>query len=75
VQARDAYRKQFDIGQRTLLDVLDSENEVFVSHSAYLNGKYTVAYAQYRILASMGKLLETLNVALPQESSPIAAKK
>jgi len=74
-QARDAYRKQFDIGQRTLLDVLDSENEVFVSRTAYLNGKYTVAYAQYRILASMGRLLETLNVALPQESTPIVMKK
>jgi outer membrane protein, adhesin transport system len=73
-QARDAYRKQFDIGQRTLLDVLDSENEVFVSRTAYLNGKYTVAYAQYRILASMGKLLETLNIALPQESTPIDTK-
>jgi len=74
-QARDAYRKQFDISQRTLLDVLDSENEVFVSRTAYLNGKYTVAYAQYRILASMGRLLETLNVALPQESTPIVVKK
>ncbi len=73
-QARDAYRKQFDIGDRTLLDVLDSENEVFVSHTAYLNGEYTVAYAQYRILASMGELLETLKVPLPQESTPIAAK-
>jgi adhesin transport system outer membrane protein len=55
--------------------VLDSENEVFVSRTAYLNGKYTVAYAQYRILASMGRLLETLNVALPQESTPIDIKK
>ncbi len=73
-QARDAYRKQFDIGERTLLDVLDSENEVFVSHTAYLNGKYTVAYAQYRILASMGELLETLKVALPQGSTPLDAK-
>ncbi|UUZ55188.1 TolC family protein [Massilia sp. H-1] len=30
-KARDAYRKQFDIGQRSLLDLLDSENELFQS--------------------------------------------
>lgn len=73
-QARDAYREQFNISERTLLDVLDSENEVFVSRTAYLNGKYTVAYAQYRILTGMGKLLETMNVTLPQESTPITQK-
>ena len=28
-KAREAYRKQFDIGQRTLLDLLDTENEYF----------------------------------------------
>jgi adhesin transport system outer membrane protein len=27
--AREAYRKQFEIGQRTLLDLLDTENEYF----------------------------------------------
>ncbi|MHB8474227.1 MAG: TolC family outer membrane protein [Gammaproteobacteria bacterium] len=74
-QARDAYRKQFDIGQRTLLDVLNTENEVFVSRTDYLNGKYTVAYAQYRILAIVGRLLESLNVALPKESAPIDTRK
>ena len=31
-QARNAYTKQFRIGQRPLLDVLDSENELFMVH-------------------------------------------
>src|SRR5690606_31992948 len=30
-RARTAYRQQFDIGQRTLLDLLDGENEYFDS--------------------------------------------
>jgi len=49
-----AYQKQFNIGQRTLLDLLDSANEMFSSKSAYTNAKYDTLYAQYRILATKG---------------------
>ena len=34
-EAREAYRKQFDIGQRTLLDLLDTENEFFQARRTY----------------------------------------
>jgi outer membrane protein, adhesin transport system len=54
--AREAYRQQFDIGQRTLLDVLDTQNEYFEASRAYLNGQYNEFIAQARTLASMGKL-------------------
>ncbi len=37
---RDAYAKQFSMGQRTLLDLLDTENEAFTASSNYLNGQY-----------------------------------
>jgi adhesin transport system outer membrane protein len=33
-KAREAYRQQFDIGQRTLLDVLDTQNEYFEASRA-----------------------------------------
>jgi len=68
-KTRDAYHQQFDIGQRTLLDVLDSENELFDSRRAYINAKsdYLVAIAQ--ILANSGNLLETLQLK-PIETLP-----
>ena len=40
--AREAYRKQFDIGQRTLLDLLDTENEYFQARRALANVEYDI---------------------------------
>ncbi len=61
-KAREAYRKQFDIGQRTLLDLLDTENEYFQARRAYTNATYEHAIAQFRTLAGMGSLLSALQV-------------
>jgi adhesin transport system outer membrane protein len=65
---RDAYAKQFAIGQRTLLDLLDSENEYFTARSTYLNGKFIEASARYRVLNAMGQLLLTLDVRPPEQA-------
>jgi adhesin transport system outer membrane protein len=61
-KAREAYRKQFDIGQRTLLDLLDTENEYFQARRAYANASYEHAIAHARTLAGMGSLLSALQV-------------
>lgn len=61
-KARDAYRKQFDIGQRTLLDLLDTENELFEARRAYVNGVHDHALAHARTQAGMGNLLASLNL-------------
>ena len=61
-KAREAYRKQFDIGQRTLLDLLDTENEYFQARRAYVNATHDHAIAHARTLAGMGTLLATLEV-------------
>ncbi|HEY8119535.1 MAG TPA: TolC family outer membrane protein [Methylophilaceae bacterium] len=61
-KAREAYRKQFDIGQRSLLDLLDTENEYFQARRTYTvteNDLYT-AYA--RTYAAEGELLSQLGV-------------
>jgi adhesin transport system outer membrane protein len=54
---RDAYAQQFDLGQRTLLDLLDSEVELYNSKSALITGKYEVEAAAYAVLAHMGDLV------------------
>ena len=61
-KAREAYRKQFDIGQRTLLDLLDTENEYFQARRAYVNATHDHAIAHARTLAGMGTLLAALEV-------------
>lgn len=62
-KARDAYRKQFDIGQRTLLDLLDTENELFQAKRAYVNADHDLLIAQARTHASQGNLMQTLGLA------------
>lgn len=64
-KTREAYTKQFGIGKRTLLDLLDTENESFEASRAYINAKYDRLYAQYRIMAGMGMLHDTLGVSAP----------
>lgn len=61
-KARDAYRKQFDIGQRTLLDLLDTENELFDARRAYQNALHDQFQAYARTQAGMGKLLQQLGL-------------
>ncbi len=50
-KARDAYRQQFDIGQRSLLDLLNAENELFTAKRAYANAEHDLLIAQARTLA------------------------
>ncbi len=69
-KARDAYRKQFDIGQRTLLDLLDSENELFQARRAYGNAEHDLAIAYVRTHAGLGKLLTTLGVSKAGDPPP-----
>lgn len=63
-----AYKDQFELDRRTLLDVLDSQNELFVSRSNGINEEFLEMFSVYRLLALKGQLLPTLNVAYPQES-------
>lgn len=63
-----AYRQQFRIGQRTLLDVLDSQNEYFQSQRAFVNAQYDLKQAYARTQAAMGQLMVTTGMqrsALP----------
>jgi len=73
-KARDAYRKQFDIGQRSLLDLLDTENELFQARRAYVNGEYDLTIAQARTQAGTGNLMATLGLSkVSQETVPDVA--
>lgn len=62
-KARDAYRKQFDIGQRSLLDLLDTENELFQARRAYVNAEHDLLIARARTHASQGTLLQALGLS------------
>ncbi|SEN44295.1 outer membrane protein, adhesin transport system [Pseudomonas sp. ok272] len=62
---RTAYQKQFSLGERTLLDLLDSENELFTASRRLAEIKNSQMFTQYRIKATMGELLKSQGVVAP----------
>ena len=62
-RVRTAYRQQFNIGQRTLLDLLDAENEFFTARRAYVDGQFDREISLARTFAGLGRLLPTLEIA------------
>ena len=62
---RTAYQKQFSLGERTLLDLLDSENELFTAQRRLAEVKNSQLFTQYRIKATIGQLLKSQGVVAP----------
>ena len=70
-KTRRAYRDQFDLGQRTLLDLLDSQNEHFDTQRSYFSAQAALLSAQVTTLANMGLFLAAMDVDnLNQEKLP-----
>lgn len=65
---RSAYQKQFSLGERTLLDLLDSENELFTAQRRLTEVKNIQVFTQYRIKATIGQLLKSQGVVAPMAS-------
>lgn len=68
-KARDAYRQQFDIGQRSLLDLLDTENELFQAKRAFVNAENDLLLAYARTHAGMGTLYSALGLTRQEVGS------
>src|SRR3954471_3021382 len=60
-----SYREQFNIGRRSLLDVLDAQNTRYNVQAQAQTAQLAKLYAQYRVLASENRLVECLNVQIP----------
>lgn len=69
-KAREAYRQQFDIGQRSLLDLLDTENEYFQARRALVNAEFDLSLAKARVLGANGTLLSALKLRPLETQAP-----
>lgn len=58
----DVYNEQLSLGKRSLLDLLDIQNELLRARAAHVSGQYTLRLARYRVLASLGQLLDSVDV-------------
>lgn len=56
------YTDQFEAGQRSLLDLLDAQNTRINVAQAYATSEHAHLFAQYRLMAAMGGLLDALGL-------------
>jgi adhesin transport system outer membrane protein len=51
------YQQEYDLGKRTLLDLLTAQNDLMSAKSQIATAKYNLLFAKYRILDAMGLLV------------------
>ncbi|MFT2099041.1 TolC family outer membrane protein [Marinomonas sp. 2405UD66-6] len=64
-ESQVAYEKQFRLGRRSLLDVLDSENELFEARQDYVNVDYDELFSEFRLFNAKGELMRALRIYRP----------
>ncbi len=62
-----SYREQFNVGRRSLLDVLDAQNTRYNVQAQPETARMSKLYAQYRVLAASNRLIEAC-VQMPVEA-------
>ncbi len=70
----DAYSKEYELGQRTLIDLLDARNQYFNSLVSIVSTRAVAVFADFQLLATMGHLLEYIKTAPPPEADPMAVR-
>ena len=58
-----SYRSQFNIGRRSLLDVLDAQNTRYNTQVRRETSRFSELFAEYQVLASTNRFLEAVQVA------------
>jgi adhesin transport system outer membrane protein len=68
----DSYRSQLEVGQRSLLDVLDAQNTHYNVSILAKTARFAARFAEYRLLAATGTLLRTMGIHPPQQADAYA---
>ncbi|WP_434341330.1 TolC family outer membrane protein [Motilimonas cestriensis] len=66
-QAENGYLEQFQLGRRSLLDVLDAKVEVFLARKNYIETHFSQRLASYRLLNATGRLGYAMRIAYPEQ--------
>jgi outer membrane protein, adhesin transport system len=69
-----AYSKEYELGQRTLIDLLNSQNQFFNANVSLISARGVAVFADYQLLAAMGQLLSYLKTAKPPEADLLEVK-
>ncbi len=64
-----SYRAQFNVGRRSLLDVLDAQNTRYNVQVRTETAKFAQFYAEFKLLAALNNLLAAMEVAPPKAAT------
>jgi adhesin transport system outer membrane protein len=67
-QTADAFAAQWNIGRRSMFDLLDTQAEHINAKASLVNAEYDKLYSEYRILSGMSRLIPFLGLQLPEQS-------
>ena len=65
------YRKEYEVGRRSLIDLLNAQNQYFDASVSLTSARGVIVFADYQLLAAMGALLEYLKTPPPVEAAPL----
>lgn len=57
-KSKESYSKEFQLGRRTLIDLLDVQDEVNNIRIKVIHNEYDLLFAKYRVADAMGKMFE-----------------
>jgi adhesin transport system outer membrane protein len=69
--AINAYTKEYELGQRSLIDLLNAENQLFGALVSLESTRAVAILADYQLLAAMGQLLAYLKAPAPVDAAPL----
>ena len=70
----EAYQKEYELGQRSLIDLLNAQNSLF-NASVSLQSTISVSiFADYQLLAAMGHMLDYLKAPKPIDAEPLPTR-
>ena len=69
-----AYTKEYELGQRSLIDLLNAHNQYFSGLVGLDSARGVAVFGDYQLLAFVGRLLAYLKTPKPIEAAPLEQK-
>jgi adhesin transport system outer membrane protein len=69
-----AFGKEYDLGQRSLIDLLNAQNQLLNGLVSLESTRAVAIFGDYQLLAAMGQLLSYLKTTHPIDAEPLVAK-